>query len=155
MPQARSRAPHRPRLGERTRSGRAGRGTNARPSVSRILLLGRRIPIDHARSIALGRASAPVPGWETHRSRGSTDPRTLRHLGGVHGLQLCVAPIRVFQRCDADALTFEAEAEERHGWTEERSTSIEISPPEAGVLSVDLPSGSRIVPRSEEHTSEL
>src|ERR1019366_7160065 len=131
MPQACSRAPHRPRLGERTRSGRAGRGTNARPSVSRIPLLGRRIPIDHARSIALGRA---------------TDPRTLRHLGGVHGLQLCVAPIRVFQRCDADALTFEAEAEERHGWTEERSTSIEISPPEAGVLSVDLPSVSRIVP---------
>jgi hypothetical protein len=36
--------------------------------------------------------------------------------------------------------------EERHGWTEERSTSIEISPPEAGVLSVDLPSVSRIVP---------
>ena len=76
----------------------------------------------------------------------SADPLTSRHLGGVHGLQLCVASIKLLKGSDSEELTFEAEAEERHGWTEERSTSIEISPPEAGVLSVDLPSVSRIVP---------
>jgi len=41
----------------------------------------------------------------------SADPLTSRYLGGVHGLQLCVASIKLLKSSDSEELTFEAEAE--------------------------------------------
>jgi hypothetical protein len=49
----------------------------------------------------------------------AADPAASRRLGGVHGLQLCVAPVKLLQRPDAEELTIAAEAEERDGRVEE------------------------------------
>jgi hypothetical protein len=45
----------------------------------------------------------------------SPDSATSHLLSGVHGLDLCVAPIELLQRSDCEELTFKAEAEERDG----------------------------------------
>ena len=49
----------------------------------------------------------------------AADPAASRRLGGVHGLQLCVAPAKLLQRPDTEELTIAAEAEERDGRVEE------------------------------------
>jgi hypothetical protein len=43
----------------------------------------------------------------------AANPPASRHVGGVHGLQLGVAVIEPFQRCDAEQLAVATEAERR------------------------------------------
>jgi len=48
-----------------------------------------------------------------------TDPATSRRLGGVHGLQLRVVPVKLLQRSDSEELAVPPEAEERDDRIEE------------------------------------
>lgn len=86
----------------------------------------------------------------------SADPLTSRHLGGVHGLQLCVASIKLLKGSDSEELTFEAEAEEHDSRIEEAidvkrmdvlGWSVQIGEREVVLQQLENVLGSRVVNR--------